>query len=161
MICIVDFDGTYLRNDLFKEVFIRAILFRPIYFLQVLFTSGFRIIRIKNLLLKNYFIYYDLSILENQVLLDWLIFNRSRFNKVYLVSATPDFFLKRILKGSILFDNIYGSKNVNLKGKNKLNFIRKKWGEKFIYVGDSSADIPIFNFATEAYKVVKNEVIKL
>ena len=161
MICIIDFDGTYLKNDFFLEVFFKTLIERPLYLLKVCINNKFKINSIKIELLSFHRINYDVSFLINPIVTYWIKENKNRFTNIYLVSASPEFFLKYILKNEILFDNIYGSIKNNLKGVNKLQFIQKKWGNNFIYIGDSSDDIPIFKVAKEAYKITNNKIINV
>jgi phosphoserine phosphatase len=77
------------------------------------------------------------------------------------VSASPDFFVKALLSELQIFDGIYGSEAINLKGVNKLAFIQEKWGNDFHYMGDAKADQPIFLAAQQAYKVSAKGISKL
>lgn len=161
MICVVDFDGTLVKNDFFLEIFFRTLIERPFFLFKILYIKKLSLIEIKQELLLNHQIEYNLSGLMNQLVLDWITLNKHKYSEIYLVSATPDFFIKRVLKNQPEFDEIYGSTEINLKGVNKLNFILDKWGEDFAYLGDSSADIPIFKKSKEAYKVTKNKILNV
>ena len=161
MICIVDFDGTFFKNDFFLEVFFKTLLERPFYLLKVCFLKNFNLIEIKILLLLDYRINYDVTFLINPVVLNWINDNKSRFSNIFLVSASPEFFIKYILQNQQVFDDLFGSVHVNLKGIEKLKFIQKKWGSNFAYIGDSSDDIPIFKVANEAFKIINNKLINV
>jgi phosphoserine phosphatase len=97
----------------------------------------------------------------NNEVLNWISNNRYRFTHIFLVSASPDIFLKIVLKDQIIFDDIFGSKKVNLKGHEKLKFIQQMWNTDFAYIGDSNADIPIFKAAKESYKIINNKIINV
>lgn len=161
MICIIDFDGTLFKNDFFLECFFTLLIFRPLYLLKICFDNKFKLLAIKIVILSSQHITYDVSFLSNQIVIKWIKENKDRFTNVYLVSATPDFFLKNILKNQQIFDDIFGSIEINLKGTEKLNFIQKKWGTNFIYIGDSKDDIPIFKVAKESYKIINNQIINV
>ena len=60
-----------------------------------------------------------------------------------------------------IFDDIFGSVEINLKGVEKLKFIQEKWGSNFTYIGDSNDDIPIFKMAKDAFKIINNKIINV
>ena len=161
MICIVDFDGTLFKNDFFLEVFFKSLLERPIYMLNLFFEKNFDLLEIKLVLLSNHQIDYDVNFLMSPIVLNWIKVNKCNFTNVYLVSASPDFFIKYILKNQQLFDDIFGSIQINLKGVEKLKFIQEKWGSNFTYIGDSNDDIPIFKMAKDAFKIINNKIINV
>lgn len=161
MICVVDFDGTLFKNDFFLEVFFKSLLDRPFYLLNLFFVKNFDLLEIKIALLSNHQIDYDVNYLINPIVLKWIKDNKSRFTNIYLVSASPDFYIKYILKNQQLFDEIFGSVQINLRGVEKLKYINQKWGSNFTYIGDSNDDIPIFKVAKEAYKVINNKIINV
>jgi hypothetical protein len=159
MICVVDFDGTLFKNDFFLEVFFKTLLERPFYLLYLFFVKNYDLLDIKIELLSNHQIDYDVKFLMSPLVLNWIKANKRCYTNIYLVSASPDFFIKYILKNQQLFDDLFGSVQINLKGFKKLEFIQQKWGSNFIYIGDSNDDIPIFKVAKEAYKIINNKII--
>ncbi len=160
MICVLDFDGTLFKNDFFQETFYGYLIDRPLELIMIYFKST-NFLDFKKKLLLNKTINYDVKFLMNPLVLGWLNNNRYRFSKIYLVSATPNFFLINLLKDEIELDGIYGSENINLKGKNKLKFIQNTLSNEFAYLGDSSDDLPIFKSANEAYKVTNKSIINV
>ncbi len=53
-----------------------------------------------------------------------------------------------------IFDEIYGTEEINLKGENKLKILIKEFGEsKFDYIGNSHSDLKIIASARYAYLV--------
>ena len=54
---------------------------------------------------------------------------------------------------------MHGSTNINLKGKNKLDYINSKWGSNFDYLGDSRSDNIIFKNAKNGFLIKGNEII--
>jgi hypothetical protein len=161
MICIVDFDGTFFKNDFFLEIFFKTLIERPLYLFKICFLNKFSMIKIKVTLLSDLKINYDVSFLINTVVTNWIEDNRNKFTNIYLVSATPDFFIKSILKNQQIFDDLFGSVEINLKGVEKLKFIQEKWGSNFIYIGDSNDDIPIFKIAKDAFKIINIKIINV
>jgi hypothetical protein len=161
MYCIVDFDGTFFKNDFFSEIFFKFIIERPFYLLKLFFIKNFNFLEIKKTLLANHKINYDVDFLINSNVLKWINENKSNFINIYLVSASPDFFIKYILKDQIIFDDLFGSISINLKGVEKVKFIQQKWGSNFVYLGDSNDDIPIFKIAKKAYRIKNNILINV
>ena len=161
MICIIDFDGTFFKNDFFLEVFFKAIIDRQFNLFKLCFLKKFNLLKIKVDLLSNFQLNYDISFLINPVVLHWIEDNKTKYTKIYLVSASPEFFLKTIFKNQQIFDGVYGSVQINLKGIEKLKFIQQKWGSNFTYIGDSNDDIPIFKVAKDAFKIINNKLINV
>ncbi len=161
MICIVDFDGTFFKNDFFKEQFFKKILENPYFIIEHFIIKRKKLLDLKIDLLSNLNINYDYSFLINPIVLKWIEEKKLNYNKIILVSASPDIFLKHILKDSAFFNEIHGSVNKNLKGNNKLNYIKNLWGDDFDYLGDSKDDIPIFKSSKNAFKITSKGIINV
>jgi hypothetical protein len=99
--------------------------------------------------------------LVNPVVKNWIINNKNKYDKFLLISASPDFFVKKLISPLCIFDEIYGSIDVNLKGKNKLIFIQESYNNNFCYLGDSKEDNIIFKHAKEANLIYNNRLIKI
>jgi len=160
MYLICDFDGTLVRNDFFEERYFKIFIEKPWlaiwYGLQ---KNG--LLRLKHRLLDNYVPEYDLRFISNQKLIDWIKENHKHYKATLLISASPDSFVKRIVEPMGIFDSVYGSSNINLKGVEKLRFIQELGINQFTYIGDSSADQPIFDAACQRYLVTSKDFIKL
>jgi len=159
VVCIVDFDKTFLKNDFFKERFYRVLIYRPLELILHFIIQQKSLLELKHSLLSSFEINYQIDSLINEDVKKWIIDNRQNYDKVIIVSASPDFFVKRVLKNITLFDEIHGSQEINLKGKKKLAYIVEKWGNKFDYIGDSRVDIPIFKACKNAFKLTKKGVV--
>jgi hypothetical protein len=158
MVCIIDFDGTFLKNDFFKEVFFKKIIDNPFYIIKHFIFNRRGILELKIELLKNHQINYPIHFLINQDVSNWILENRQFYKKLLLVSASPDFFVKKVLSDFNFFDEIHGSSTINLKGTNKLNFIKERW-QDFDYMGDSNDDLPIFKNCNNAFKITSKGII--
>ena len=77
------------------------------FMLNLVFKTNLNILEIKIALLSNYQINYDVNYLMSPIVLNWIENNKNRFTHIYLVSASPDFFIKKVLKNQQLFDDIY------------------------------------------------------
>lgn len=153
MICVIDFDGTFFKNDFFKEAFFRKLIRHPFFIFQHFFLRRGSLLQLKQLLLSELVVDYNPSLLINPAVLQWIETNKNKYDKIVVVSASPLFFVQKIVAPLQLFHTIDGSINLNLKGKAKLDFIIQKWGDDFDYMGDSKADEPIFAKAKHAIRV--------
>lgn len=158
MVLVVDFDGTYLKNDFFAEQFYKKLIENPFYLLGHWISGGSSLLALKHKLLAPLTLQYPVAQLVNEPVAGFINDNRGNYSKVVLVSASPDAFVKRMLDGDATFDSVHGSTDVNLKGENKLAFIREQFGDDFHYIGDSKADIPIFKSAKKGFRVRGNGV---
>lgn len=160
MICVIDFDRTFMKNDFFMEVFLRKVLQSPLYIFSEFLIKRKSLLEIKQSLLHGYIIQYDFQRLINPAVKKWISENRASYEQVVIVSASPDFFVNQLIGEDPLFDKVHGSTDQNLKGRAKLAFIQSTYGMDFDYLGDSKSDIPIFEKARNAYQV-KGEKITL
>jgi hypothetical protein len=158
MVCVIDFDGTFLVNDFFKEAFFKKIIENPFFIIKHFFIEKKGILALKVKLLSDCKVDYPLEILMNHLVINWISENRYLYDKILLVSASPDFFVKSILDKTSFFDEIHGSKDVNLKGISKFNYIKERWGD-FDYLGNSNDDLPIFKYCNRAFIVSYKSIV--
>jgi phosphoserine phosphatase len=84
-------------------------------------------------------------------LVDYLRAERDKGRAIYLVSAASQNTVDRVAAHLKIFSAAYGSSaTYNLKGANKADFIIKTIGAKFVYAGDSFADVAVWNKAEAA-----------
>lgn len=140
------------------ESFCIQVLKNPFYIISHFFLEKGDLVGLKVKLLKNHKKAYDLRLLINPMVEDWIRANRDNYSKVILVSASPDSFVKELITPLSLFDAIHGSTDVNLKGIRKVDFIKHHYGEVFDYIGDAVADLPVFNKARQAFKVTTKKI---
>ena len=157
-VLIVDLDGTLIKSDLLLESFFNAtsknffVFFHSIY---ILILKG-------KYSLKKYL--YEKSEIDvsnlpyNSDVLDFIL-NWKKENpgkKVVLATASYHQFARKIFKHLNIFDDCYGSeKNINLKGRAKLNLI-KSISSSYDYIGDSKADKVIWKKSDRAIVVSNN-----
>ena len=159
MVCIIDFDKTLLKNDFFKEIFFRTLIQNPLKLINHFSIKRSSILELKKELLLNFKINYPVQLLLNPIIINWINENKAHYEKIIIVSASPDFFVKDVLKHLDFIDEIHGSTNINLKGNNKLDYIIGKWGNNFDYLGDSRSDNVIFKSARNGFLVTRNKLI--
>jgi len=159
LVCIIDFDKTLLKNDFFKEIFYRTLLQNPFKLINHFLIKRSSILDLKNELLLNFKLDYPVQILLNLIIINWINKNKAHYEKIIIVSASPDFFIKDVLKNLDFIDEMHGSTSINLKGKNKLDYIIGKWGNDFDYLGDSTSDNIIFKSARNGFLITRNKLI--
>jgi hypothetical protein len=160
MILIVDFDGCYVRNDFFAEQFVRKAIENPFFAMSHFLFRKRTLLETKELLLEDFTINYPIEQLVNSSVHEFIGQNRNRYSRVVLVSASPEEFVRRILSGTQVFDEIHGSTTVNLKGLEKLSFIKAQFGSNFHYIGNSSDDDVILKAAAKGYKVTNHKLLE-
>jgi len=152
----VDLDKTLIKSDFLLESFVRYFsknIFAPILCLGVLITKGK--VGLKEFLSNK----SDISVENlpyNQQVLDAIYQWKENCpkEKVILISATHQDVIERIACHLKCFDVWYGTDNENLKSEIKLKKIKDLTeGERFTYIGDSFADLVIWENAKKCYLV--------
>ena len=90
----------------------------------------------------------------NKELLTFLKTESENGRKLILATASLQSSAEEIAKIYPIFDEIYGTEKVNLKGKNKLKILINEFGElKFDYIGNSHSDLKIIASSRYSYLV--------
>jgi 4-hydroxybenzoate polyprenyltransferase len=141
---VVDLDGTLLRTDLSFESALRLAKQKP--WLALLMPLW--LLRGRAYLKRRLFhlVKMDVSLLPlREDLLAWLRGEKARGRRLVLATASDYHHACSVVEPLGLFDTVLGSDGRrNLKGRNKLKVIVETCGEKFDYVGNSSADLKIW-----------------
>jgi 4-hydroxybenzoate polyprenyltransferase len=158
-VLVVDMDDSFLKTDLFYELIFEYIknnffnLFRVVFFL---FTKN-RLF-LKNYLANKVLINID-NIPVNKSVLSWIQSNEKNYSKIILCSGSPHNLVKKVSEKYKIFDEVFGStKDVNLNGNIKLEFLLKKGFKNFDYIGDSFKDIPLWKMAEKKICVNFSEI---
>lgn len=152
----VDLDKTLIKSDYLLESFVNYFsknIFAPIVTFYILLKHGK--VGLKKFLYENSIISVA-NLPYNQDVLDVIEKWKKKFpdEKVILISATYYKAISKIANHLKCFDEFYGTKNINLKSKVKLEKIHEVAKNKnFFYIGDSSADLPIWENAKKCYVV--------
>lgn len=150
-VIVVDFDGTLIKTDSLLEAILAFIKTNPLDVLSLIFHLFKGIISFKRYVAKS--VCYDKfskSFPLNQDLIEYLRSEKTQGAKLVLVTATLDEVVRSIIEHlglGTLFDEIYGTKNSNLKGPRKLEFILNKFKgnfEEIAYCGNDSSDLYIW-----------------
>ena len=146
----VDLDGTLIKSDLLFECLVPII---KNYF-YALFLAPFWLLKGKAYLKDKF---SDLVSINPEILpynnnvLEYIRKEKENGSKIILATASNIKLAKSISDYLGIFDDVIASsKEENLKGKNKLNKIKlyiknNNINKEFSYIGDSEADVKIFN----------------
>ena len=148
---VVDLDGSLIKTDLLFESFVLFIQKQPLGIfkaLKELLTNGRA--GLKSYLAEEVEIHPE-ELPYNTHLLDYIVFEKNSGRKVILATASTKKYADQIAEHLGVFDKVIASdKENNLKGTKKLEIIKKETeGKDFEYVGNSSADIPIWKESKE------------
>ncbi|MBS1509709.1 MAG: UbiA family prenyltransferase [Bacteroidetes bacterium] len=151
---VTDLDGTLIETDLLYEAFVLLLKKNPLYVFNCIPWTLKGKAYLKSKIFGNTEIAYD-TLPYNTAVLDFLKQEFANGRKIVLATASPVYAAEQVAKVHPLFSEIYGTtETVNLKSAIKGDFLVRQFGEKqFDYIGDSSADIPIFAQCNNAYLV--------
>lgn len=150
---VVDLDGTLITTDILYEGILILLRKNPLYIFLCFFWLLKGKVCLKNEIFKVAAIRYEL-LPCNKDLLDFLQTESTKGRKLVLATAALQFNAQEIAKIYPIFDEIYGTEKVNLKGGNKLKTLINLFGEsKFDYIGNSHSDLKIIASARYAYLV--------
>lgn len=151
---IVDLDGSLIKTDLLYESFIRnlfarpwVILLMPLWLLRGLPYTKNRLAQMADI---------DIPALPyNSELLEYLRRQKKHGRKLVLCTGSSEKFANAIAEHLGIFEETYGTGlEVNLTGKRKAEFLRKRFGEQgFSYVGNEVKDLRVWRFASSAVVV--------
>ena len=153
---IVDLDNSLLRIDLFKEIFFRSILFNPVIFFKTLSLL------FKNKATAKIFISEKIrldpkTLPYNEDVIKIIHKYKKEGYKIILATGAPVKYASKIFNYLNIFDELIATDSkINNIGANKLNSIKNRIGDDFIYLGDSKEDVKIWNHCKKAILVGKN-----
>ncbi len=150
---IVDLDGTLIKTDLLYEGFKALIRKNIFYFFSCCFWLLRGRVNLKKEIFKKIYIPAD-SLPFNAEVVNFLEkeFDNGRTIILATASLLPNGV--EISKVYPLFTKVYGTENINLKGKNKLKLLIHLFGKgQFDYIGNSYSDLVIFASSRYAYLV--------
>ena len=155
---VIDLDGTLIKTDLFWESIILLLKNKPhyLFFLPLWLLRGKAILKKK---LLNFVMPDVKSLPYNKAIIKLVDLERKKNRQVILATASHTRIAEAIAQHTGLFTDVIGSTDTNnIKGKDKLIEIEKKYGNDFDYAGNSFADFPIWNKAKKSIVAVNNDV---
>ena len=149
IILVVDLDGTLVKSDMLFESFWSVISKQPSLIFKFFYDFGHGGLAYLKEKIANIYELDASMIPYNQAIIDLILERKSKGSKVALVTASDQKVAENIAKYLGLFDEVFASDgHQNLKGNIKANLLIKQYGAKnFDYVGNSRADIPVWNKA--------------
>jgi 4-hydroxybenzoate polyprenyltransferase/phosphoserine phosphatase len=150
---VVDLDGTLCRTDTLIESVVGLLKRRPWMMFAVLLwlmrgRAGFK---------SRVAAAYRLNVQAlpwRAELIDWLRQARTRGHRIVLATAAHQQIADDVAAAVPVFDAVLASRaGHNLKGRQKLDAIVSELGQDFVYIGDSTADVPVWAAAREAIVV--------
>jgi 4-hydroxybenzoate polyprenyltransferase len=150
---VVDLDGTLTLTDTLVESVVQAVKHRPwdILRLPLWLLQGRSVLKVR--LAERTSLAVE-TLPYQAVLCDFLRRERAKGRWITLATAAPRCIAEAVAAHVGLFDEVIASDEAhNLKGTGKLAAIRAFVGERFVYAGDSAADLPIWQAADSAVLV--------
>lgn len=151
---VVDLDGTLIRSDMSFETFWSAFSRRW----TTPFSAARRLVQGRAALKQHLSAQGPVdaaSLPYNNAVLDYIADWRARGGRTALVTASNQSVADCVAAHLGLFDEVHGSDaSSNLRGACKASFLEMRFGNRgFDYMGDTAADIPVWEKASRAIMV--------
>jgi 4-hydroxybenzoate polyprenyltransferase len=151
---VIDLDGTLILGDSLHESFSHIIFHHPSRIFQAIYSLRFGVAFFKKTV-DNDAIIHPKCFVYRQSVIELIRTEKSKGRKIFLVTAATQSIAERVNEHLKCFDGYKGSSElINLKGEVKLHWIKDNFPNGFIYVGDSQADIPIWEEAVLGIAVI-------
>lgn len=159
---VVDLDGTLTPTDTLVESVIQVVKGAPLSILKLPFWLLGGRSAFKDAIARRTRLAAE-SLPYRPALLDFLKEEKAKGRRIVLATAAHRDIADSVARHLGIFDQVLASgKDCNLKGEAKLGLIREAVGERFVYAGDSRADLPIWAAADAAVLVgVTPEVARI
>lgn len=140
-----DLDGTLIKTDLLLESFFKVMIkfpWKAFYSLKFLLLGQKAAFKV--------FLQSKVSIDPKQLpyreeVLDFLKEQRARGRKITLITGSPKKWALSVANHLELFDEVFGTEEINLVGKEKSKLLILKYGvNNFDYIGNHSNDYPVW-----------------
>jgi 4-hydroxybenzoate polyprenyltransferase/phosphoserine phosphatase len=150
---VLDLDGTLTPTDTLAESVIQLIKREPLALLRLPMWLLYGRATLKDQVAKRTSLSVE-TLPFRQALLDYARAEKAKGRRVLLATAAHRSIAERVAAKLEIFDEVLASgAGSNLKSKTKLDAIRAQCPDGFVYAGDSSADLPIWNQADGAILV--------
>ena len=155
---VVDLDGTLIKTDMLLESANQFVFKHPLNFVKLFFYLTKGKLFLKEKLSQDFS--FDPSILPyNKKILNLLKEERKLGRPLVLATATNLSIANKISDYLKLFDIVIASSSSNIKGSLKLKALKKAGIQKFDYIGNSHADIPLWESSRNIFLANKNRLI--
>lgn len=150
----VDLDGTLCRTDTLHETLLALAASQPSQLLRLpgWLSEGRAGLKAR---LADTGVLDPSTLPLNAAVVDYVRTERAAGRRTTLISAADHRVVTAVAEMTGLFDEAYGSaEGLNLKGDEKAAFLTEHFGPKmFDYLGDSSADLPVWAAARRGFTV--------
>lgn len=148
----VDLDGTLIKQDLSHEAFFYFLKKNPIACLGHLFIFLFLGRPYLKAKVSKFFKLESCELNFNQACINYIRTAIHNNRQVYLISGSHQKLVDQINAKLKLFHKVFGThQNFNMVGKNKIKYINEKLHIfDFDYIGNSSQDLPIWQYTKKA-----------
>lgn len=147
----IDCDGTLIASDLFHEALVRLLLCKPWMLPAVLlwWMRGRQVLKSKVALLSPLQI---ATLPFRHEVVAYVHAEKASGAKLYLATAATKEHAEQVARHLDIFDGwFYSDETTNLKGATKADVLVERFGRGgFDYIGDSRADLPVWQAANEA-----------
>jgi 4-hydroxybenzoate polyprenyltransferase/phosphoserine phosphatase len=150
---VVDLDGTLTPTDTLVELVLQLLKQRPLslFLLPFWLLGGIAHFKAK---VAGATVFSAADLPYRAEFLQFLGEQKAAGRQLVLATAAHESIAHAVAAQLGLFDQVMGSSaTCNLKGKRKLAAIQERFGDAFVYAGDSSADLPIWRAARAAVLV--------
>jgi 4-hydroxybenzoate polyprenyltransferase len=154
---VVDLDGTLTPTDTLWESVVRLVKQQPrlifaLPFWLLLGRAGFKSRVARQLRWSGQ------NVPLHAPLMAYLREQKALGRRIVLCTAADERIARTVAASADVFDDVMASDGTtNLKGERKLQAIRERIGEPFVYAGDSEADLAVWSGAAGAIVVGRSE----
>ena len=143
---VVDLDGTLLLTDTLDELAVFALFHRPYALFAALphLANGRAALKGALAGITNF---GEVPLPLRKDLLAWLQKEAGRGRAIHLCSAASQSVVDSVAARLGVFATATGSGEENLKGRAKADYLSRTFPQGFVYVGDSAADLPVWQAA--------------
>ena len=158
---IVDLDNSFLKQNLLFEAIINLIRHNLIFFFYALI-----ILKKRGLVTFKYYVFKKcdfskISFLENKSVFDFIESNKNNDCLIFLLTGSSNFVARRVARFYKIFDGFRGSIDQNMTGEKKVFFSQtKNFTGPICYIGDSIADIPMWEWSDQRIVVNPSWLVK-
>ena len=146
---ILDLDGSVIMTDCLFESFGRLLKRKPIHAVILLVSMALGL-RIWGKWKFAEQVTLDPATLPyNEDVVEFARKESVQGRKVYIATATVEPTARDIADHLGFIDGVFASNSTNLKGKAKAELLKSEFPSGFAYLGDSTADKPVWSFADE------------
>jgi 4-hydroxybenzoate polyprenyltransferase len=141
---IVDLDGTLLLTDTLHESFIGLVFQAPLAAIRCFATVTHGRASLKRYVAEHFVPAVEF-LPQRAELIALIEREKARGRKIHLVTAADQKIASEVARIIPLFDSATGSDGLfNLKGVNKLQYLKDRFPAGFLYAGDHASDGPLF-----------------